>query len=354
MNRKLLIVMLLTAVMAAEGCRRGGGEKKPALGVQKETDFLYTRKGDVLGSGLDPIAKTAPGAGPVLTAEQQKLAQDEAARQAKKKAEDDKTKRRNDTVAMGNFLLNYRKANTATIYSHDDLKKALRRQKLTEMYDDLDSKKIEVAYLADTYNPNHIICYHKTAETEEDLANKKTIDVGHPAVFGGDPAGVAKFGFVKAEDVQMRLKKQEMLICWQYYVQYATPHFYRTSAEFPAYVPSALTPPVFLGKIKAKSPELLKNPPDEPDFDRFKKYLTENAPPHLLKLVESNTLCVKMKADLRVPGELVACWDKAEAKDKDGKEKGQLAIDASANVQFYDPEIMKLWIAQNPAKKGMP
>jgi hypothetical protein len=353
MNRKLLVVMLLTAVVAAEGCRRSGGERnvKPPLSVQKETDLLYTRKGDVIGAGLDPIAKA--GAAPVLTEEQQKLAQAADAIAKTLKEEADKKKRRDDTVALGNFLLNYRKSKPATIYSRDDLKKALRREKKTDMYDDVDKGNIEVVYLADAYNPNHIMCYHKTVETQEDLPNKKTINLGYPAVFGGDPAGVARFGFLQIADAPVRVKEQELLVGWQYYVQFATPHFYRTSAEFPAYVPSALTqqPPVFLARIKLKSPDLLKNPRDEFNHDRFKKYLTENAPPHLLKLITDNALCVGLSADLKNPSELVMGQVVKERPGEDGKEKGNLGINASGTIGYYDADQMKLWVAQNQLKK---
>jgi hypothetical protein len=340
MQRKLLIVMMLTAVLAGAGCRRAGGAKKPPVSVEKESDFLYTRKGDVIGAGLDPIAKKGR-----LSAEEEKLAQVAAEIAAKLKAEADKKKRSDDTIALGNFLRAYRTANPSpTNYSLEKVRITLRRDKKFELYDEVDKKNIEVPYLVDWLNPSHIIAYHKTAETQDDLATKKTVDLGHPTVFTDG----TKFEFIKAADLDRRIKDQELLICWQYYVQFATPHYYRTSAEFGPYVPSALTgtPPVFLSKIKGRSPDLLKNPPDERNLDRFKKYLSESAPPYLLKLVVDNTLCVSMKADLWNPSELVACRDKAEGKDKDGKEKGQLAIDASANIQPYEAEQMKLWIAQ--------
>jgi hypothetical protein len=109
-------------------------------------------------------------------------------------------------------------------------------------------------------------------------------------------------------------------------------------------------PPVFLGKIRARSPDLLKNPADERTFDRFKKYLNENAPPYLSKLVADNTLCVSMTADLHKPAELVICRVASEGKDN-GKDKGHMAINAGAQIAVYDPEPMKLWIAQNQPKK---
>ena len=369
MNRKLLIVMLLTAVCAAEGCRRGG-EKKPPVSVLKEGDYLYTRKTDVIGAGLDPVAK-AP-AGGTVTAEQQKAKQDQDAAAKKAKDDADKQKRQDDTIALGNFLLNYRQTNPATLYSFDKIKTTLRRQVQSgqtpsDMFDNLDLKKIEVVYLADTFNPKHIICYHKTVENQDDPTGKgKTIEMGHPAVFGKLGIGQGpdiNFGYVKADDLTGRIHGQELQVCWYYYVQYATPHFYRAGSEFedfkaamqkqdPFWLPAPppiSTPPIFFGKLQQRKPELLKNPPDPRSFERFKKHLTDNAPPLLLKYAVDSTLCISMTADLTKDG-LIACRSAVDT-SKDQKKTNQ-GITANALVGAYDAEAMKGWILLNqPPKK---
>jgi hypothetical protein len=348
MNRKLLIVMILTAVVAAEGCRRGG-EKKPPVGVLKEADYLYMRKSDVLGSGLDPIPKKAnlPAA----------AAAEELARKLKEEA--DKIKRREDTKALGNFLRSYRSSHPATLYSFDKIKTTLRRQVLqgqtpADMLDDLDLKRIDVAYLADSFNPRHIICYHKTAETQADPTGKgKIIDVGHPTIFAD-----GEFGFVKAADITGRIREQEMQVCWYYYVQYAAPHFYRVGSEFDAFKeamkrqdplwlplpPPASTPPFFFDKLQKGKAELLKNPPDARDFERFKKHLTENAPPLLLNLIESNKLCVSMTANLRLD-EIIACRVDVDTSKESVKTNQVIATTGQIAPQGAD--LMKQWMKQN-------
>ncbi len=355
MNRKLLIVMILTAAFAAEGCRRGGGEKKPPVSVLKETDFLYTRKTDVIGAGLAPIPKAAPGAN--FTPEQLKGLQEAEARNKKAKQDADNKKRRDDTAAMGSFLLNYRRSNPITTYAHDDLKKALRRQNLHDRYEELEKKEIDVVYLADSYNPKHILCYHKTAETDEDVVSKKTIQVGHPAIFAADGAP----GFIKTEDLPRLIKEQELQVCWYYYVQLRAPKFYRVGAEFDEFkaamkrqdpfwlppAPPASPPPFFLAKLQQRKPDLLRNPPDPRNFDRFKKYLNENAPPNLLGLIEKNTLSVSLKTDLNVATEPIACFVATEPNDKNGAERGHMGINAASQIGLYDRELMKKWIAQN-------
>ena len=248
-------------------------------------------------------------------------------------------------------------SNPPKLYSFGKVRTALRRQGKLELYDDVDKGALEVVYLAGHRNPGHIICYHKTVETKEDLAAKKTVEVGHPVVYG-----TGAEGSVGSKEIGLRIKNQELMVAWYYYVKFRTPAFFHTSAEIPVYDPDVTmwqppvlmgSPPEFLAKLKARRPDLLVDQPGAIEFSRFKKYLEENAPPRLLNLIEENKLCVGMKADLRVPTEWVACWVAPESKPKDDRQKFNLVVDAAGNIRDdIAPELVNPWIEKNQAKRN--
>jgi hypothetical protein len=361
MQRKLLIVMMLTAVFAAEGCRPARAKKGP-VHVERESDFVLTRDEDGLDAGLGP--KKKPSSDP----EQRKI-DDAAAEQARKTKETtDITDRRKDTYALGDWLREYRAnpfkslpddrkdgVNPDTLYAFEKVRISLRREEKVKWYHDVDKGNIDVLFLyesadhVDSRSPSHIICYHKTVESKEDPVSKKTDELGHPAVFAN---GVKDF--VKRDDVALRVKEQEIMVCWFYYVKYATKDFYRESAATGPYIPSVLTrtppPPAFLAGL---NPELRKEQRDTPSFDGFRRYLEKNAPPRLLKLIDDNKLCVNMNANLRDPNELVACWVTAEPVDRDRNERGHVTINANGQTQLLLTAVVNPWIAKNqPSKKN--
>jgi hypothetical protein len=338
MQRKLLIVMMLTAVFAAEGCRPSRS-KKLAIKVDRESDFVYVRPQDELGAGLKPKEKN-----------KKDNETEEARKQREKKEADD---RRQETQDLGKWLLGYRGSKPAKDNAFDKVRLELRREGKLEWYEDVDKGKIEVVYLAQSGNPKHVICYHKTVETQEEPAKKGTIELGHPAVFAnGAP------GFVGKEEIAEQVKKQEIEVCWYYFVKFAMPAFWREAAPYEPYDPFGTMgnppvlmgiPPVFLSRIKA---ELVKDPPEKPSFDRFKKYLEAEAPPRLLKLIEDNKMCVSMEADLRKPNELVACWVTAEPTDRDRKERGSITISTSGQPQLLPTLQVSAWMATIQQKKN--
>lgn len=332
MQRKIVILLTLCAIVGVAGCRRSRPTKGP-VAVQKESDFLYAEHPwDMVGWNLEPRKKDEKGS-PIKTQAQLEKENYELGL---------KTNRGSNTMALGKFWLKYRANNPdARLYSADRLRAAVRQAKKDELpadtrdqiYDDLASGNMAAVFLAAAGpNSKHIVSYHKPVEKEA------TVQVCY-----GDGAGEA----LSPAAIEARIKEQELWFCWYYCVKFTMPNFCRTSAE--GYDPSKQgAPPVYLANIRASGG--LKIPPDAGDFKGFKKYVEKNAPPQLLELIRDNTLSVNLNADLSNPAELVACRLNAAAKKESIQPSDSMAINSSGIITPLPFATVTAWTQQNRSK----
>ena len=174
------------------------------------------------------------------------------------------------------------------------------------------------------------------------------------------------------------LQVQDLRVLHLYYVGFAGPHFMRAPADarenglwnaqpFPLPSYDVLMkglpygdPAGTLRNVDARVPSVMKNPPEPREFDKFKKYLKDNAPPNILAKINSGLLSVNMAANLRSPLEIVACRTYPEtAKGKDEKEFsiGHWAILTNGTWRYAQPAEIGAFLGAPPAEKkemGMP
>jgi hypothetical protein len=382
MQRKLIYCLILFSLVAAEGCRRGGAKREP-ISVNKEGDLIFSTKEDefaqaarpkdaekivieqnILGpytpQQLDPKNNvTIREAVKDNAADQKAVSEAQKALQDARKVYLEKTNREN-TAALAEVLIKYRQTIKPPGYSYDDLKKYLRRQKKYDMYNDVNSRAMEVPYLADSLNANHILCYHNSPESQPDPADAKKSIQYYPAVRTD-----SKFEMINKAELDRRIKTQELQVAYFHYVTYAAPHFYRQGSELDAFRqqlvrngepfflpadPPASTGPVFFSKLQQRKPDLLKNPPEKRSVAYFKKYLKENAPPLLHEYVESGTLLIDVNVDLRTSGLLIACRSQPEPGVQDqfnqNKEKYHYGLNTDAQISSqYAASQLAGWMA---------
>lgn len=326
MRCRTMIVMGLSALAAVAGCHRTGAQKS-AIPVGKESDFFYVRMEQEIGFDMEPRPK-------------EKVQNWKSASQLKKEAHDKAIKdgRPGNTIAFGNFLRDYRAKNPDySLYTVDKARTGLRRQGRTDVYEDVTDGNIIMDAVVDASNPNHVLCHQKTERGDPKKGPTPTM------VYFADGRSENR------TDVDKLIKIQELQVCWYYYVEYAMPSFFRTSAEFPLYLPSPFVqgaPPAFLARVKAKSPESLKVPPEARDFNRFRDSL-KKAPPALLDMVQSGALIVGVNADLSNPRDVVVCRGTPEPKQQKEDPETRMIIDASATITVYTTADLKGWMDVN-------
>lgn len=299
MRRSLGLTLVLFTLLCAEGCRRLPASKKQPIAVLKESDFTFAKTpDDELRTKLKPLPpepKDAPAVDPKLA---------EAVQKAKELKE--QQKRLTDTMQLGQEFEKFCNMHPSVKdQSIDKFSTYLRRRRLYDLREQVDTGGMEVFFLSLPAPSGHIVAMHKTAN-----------DKDYPIyVIGSNTTGT-----FNTEALPAKIDAQELVVAWKHFVDYALPHYYYTPSdpgELALFrrIHNPLAPATTLASLAANLPKSLKNPPEARDVSKFTRYLKDNARPDLLKAIETKKILININADLRLGTDLVAAQG-TETRDK--------------------------------------
>jgi hypothetical protein len=171
----------------------------------------------------------------------------------------------------------------------------------------------------------------------------------------------------------MDLKVQDLRILHHYFIGFAAPHFMRPPVDarenelwnaqpFPLPAYDLLIKGLSYGdpagtfrNVETRVPSVMKNPADAREIEKFKKHLTDNAPPGVLANLNNRVISVNLAANLRSSGDIVACRTLPElGKDKNDKEFiiGHWAIQTNGASRYAQRGEIAPFLAAPPAAKG--
>lgn len=324
MKRVGCSILMLVTLVCIEGCKRSRGGPREAVKVARETDWIYAKRPDVEMKGLipDPPPPEIP---PDPTGKLAEQRQKEA--EAKEKA-----KRLQDTFELGKHFMDFCAKSPVKDQSLDKFKTYLRRAKLDELREQIDSGGMEIQFVSSN-TAQHIVAVHKS---ESD--NKYPIYV----------AGALLADLIPKDALPARLESQELNVVLGLFWDFSKDKYVTTPAD-PVdgqqlkVALNAASPAAALATI-SQSPRLarnLKNPPEARSLLLFKRYLKDNARPEVLAAVENNLIRVDVNADLRVGGSLVVAQGKANI-----AKANHAAINAVGTVSYVPGAVVDAWTKQ--------
>ncbi len=365
MNRKLLIVMMLTAVLAGEGCRRSGGGKKDPILVPSEKDYLYSgnlkgssdpvsmeemgnrlkppKKLEVDPNKLDhakttkkgiPLVKYPPEfydynvqvMWPIVQGEafqkaQQKLQKD--IEDSKKTEEDEQ--RLDDTEELRKLFLIFRgQRDSGDAGPRGDESQTrgrflsyLRRKEKYSIYEQMAAGAMEVTFFYSDANANDIVCRHKTPQGKQGFPVFQYGQFPDPPNFKQPPVLMAQ----EVYDGALRL--QELKFVWNRVWEYARPQY---MADKDSAAPQdrleylriiSFPPPASIEAVgRAFQGKYAKNPPGSRSYADFISYLKENQPNEIWKAIEAGKIRVNPDADFRDANAVIVAHGTPDSKTK--------------------------------------
>jgi hypothetical protein len=337
MRRIGAILILLSAVLCSEGCRRNVTRRDP-ISVRKEGEFIYTKSMDDTISKFTPPPKEGEGqVDPKVQEGLQKLKEQKEKEQKEKNFQD-----------IGNEYVKFAKKMKPTELSLDKFKTHIRRTKNDKLrFDELDPGAVKAEFMCLLNQPGHILVYRTSAQE------------GSLPIFEVGMNRQAVASTVRDKQLDDRLKKQELeamlFHVWEFsktsYVN--TPSDPWASGVIKGYL-SNNVPWAALNGIRTYSDnkgrtlvQYLKKTPDKRDAGKFRRYLLDSAPPDFLKALDDNRMRVSVVADLADPAHLVAAYSVAS----EGKGRGHKAITSNSTISEYNQQTIDQWF---PAQKGQP
>lgn len=336
MRRIGAILILLSAVLCSEGCRRNIVRREP-ISVRKEAEFIYTKRmDDVIAKFTPPPKEGDAEADPKIV---------EALQKAKEQKE--KEQKEKNFKAVGEEYVKFVKktvdAKKFTELSFDKFKTHVRRTGKHELrFDELDPGAIKAEFMCLLNQPGHILVYR--TNTEE--GGLPTFEIG----MNRQPT----IGSVREKELDTRIKKQELEAMLFHVWEFSKSSFVSVPAD--PWASGALrgylsnnVPFAAIQGIRNYSDmqgrtlvQYLKKTPDKRDAAKFRRYLLENAPPDFIKALDDNRMRVSVASDLGDPAHLVVGY----SAPAEGKGKGARAITSNGTIAEYPQQTIEQWFPQ--------